>query len=80
MPRFEDQHITCLKKAMLLRFPECYFVPEDYPGIIKETGLNQAQIEKWAEHLRYRMPVPQDREAFLRSTGEPEKVSCWFGV
>ena len=39
-----------------------------------ETELNEAQIEKWAEHLRYRLPVAQDREAFLRATGAPEQV------
>ena len=78
MPRFEDKHISCLKKVMLQRIPDCYFVPEDYPGIIEETGLNQAQIEKWAENLRLRLPVPQDRETFLRVTGDAEKVSRHF--
>lgn len=77
MPRFEDEHITCLKKAMLPRTPDCYFVPDDYPGIIKETGLNQAQIEKWADHLRSRLPVPQDRENFLRNTGGQEEVPVY---
>ena len=75
MPRFEDKHISCLKKVMLQRIPDCYFVPEDYPGIIKETGLDQAQIEQWGKHLRSRLPVALDREAFLRATGEAEKVS-----
>ena len=77
MPRFEDAHISTLKTAMLQRIPDCYFVPEDYPGIIRATGLNQAQIEKWAEHLRYRIPIVQDRETFLRSNEEPEKVSVF---
>ena len=39
-----------------------------------ETGLNQAQIEQWARNLRFRLPVAQDREAFLRATGAPEQV------
>ena len=73
MPRFEDAHISTLKTAMLQRIPDCYFVPEDYPGIIRATGLNQEQIEKWAEHLRYRIPMVQDREAFLRLSGEQEE-------
>jgi len=74
MPRFEDEHITCLKRVMLTRIPECNFAAEDYPVIIKETGLEQAQIEQWGKHLRARLPVAQDRETFLRSTGEPDKV------
>ena len=74
MPRFEDKHIACLKNAMLPRLPDCYFLPEDYPGIIKETGLNHAQIEQWGKNLRLRLPVAQDRENFLRTTVEAEKV------
>ena len=59
---------------MLPRLPECFFAPEDYPAITAETGLNQAQIEQWARHLRFRLPVAQDREAFLRANGAPEQV------
>ena len=76
MPRFEDAHISTLKTAMLQRIPDCYFVPEDYPGIIRATGLNQAQIEQWAKHIRNRIPVAQDREAFLRSKEEPDVCYC----
>ena len=78
MPRFEDAHISTLKTAMLQRVPDCYFVPEDYPGIIRATGLNHAQIEQWAWNLRNRIPVAQDREAFLRLSGEQEKVKNHF--
>jgi hypothetical protein len=74
MPRFEDEHITCLKRVMLPRLPECFFAPEDYPVITAETGLTQAQIEQWAWHFRFRLPVAQDREAFLRANGAPEQV------
>jgi hypothetical protein len=82
MPRFEDKHITCLKQAMLRRIPECYFLAEDRPAIMEETGLCQAQIEQWAKNLRARLPVAHDREAFLRSSGEPDKVCdhLKFGV
>jgi hypothetical protein len=82
MPHFEDKYITCLKQAMLRRIPECYFQAEDYPVIMEETGLNQAQIEQWAKHLRARLPVAHDREAFLCSTSEPDKVcdDLRFGV
>ena len=72
--RFLDEHITCLKRVMLPRFPECKFTQEDYEEVMKETGLNQAQIEKWAENVRLRFPVDEDRKAFLVATGKPEKV------
>lgn len=31
------------------------FTPEDVDQIEKETGLNSAQIEHWAENLRWRI-------------------------
>jgi len=72
--RFLDEHITCLKRVMLPRFPECKFTQEDYEEVMKETGLNQAQVDQWAKHLRFRLPVDEDRKAFLVATGKPEKV------
>ena len=59
---------------MLPRLPECFFAPEDYPVITAETGLNQAQIEQWAWNLRFRLPVAQDREAFIHANGALEQV------
>ena len=80
MPRFEDEYIACLKRVMLRRIPECHLAAEDYPVITEATGLEQAQIEQWAKNLRARLPAAEDREAFLRATGEPDKVrdhSCF---
>ena len=75
MPRFQDEYIAVLKKAMLPRLPACYFTPEDVGAVQVETALNKEQIEQWAKHLRFRLPRAEDREAFLRAEGEPEKVS-----
>ena len=73
--RFLDEHITCLKRVMLPRFPECKFTQEDHEEVMKETGLNKAQIEQWAWNLRYRFSVDEDRKTFLVATGKPEKVT-----
>jgi hypothetical protein len=74
MPRFENEHVAVLKRVMLPRLPGCYFAPEDVSAVQAETGLNQAQIEKWADNLRFRLSKHEDRPKFLRSTGEEEKV------
>ena len=76
MPRFQDAHVAALKRAMLPRLPACFFAEEDYTALREETGLNQQQLEKWGENLRYRLPLEEDREAFLRAEGPPEKVPC----
>ena len=60
---------------MRFRFPECKFTQQDQEEIMKATGLNQDQIEHWAEHVRFRLPVDEDRKAFLLATGKPEKVT-----
>ena len=73
MPRFEDAHVAALKRAMLPRLPGCLYAEEDYARLVAESGLNEIQIEHWAEHFRYRTPV-EEREAFLRAEGSPEKV------
>ena len=78
MPRFQNEHIAVLKRAMLPRLPECYFTPEDVVKVQAETGLSQAQIEKWADNFRFRLPRPEDRESWLRAEEEQETVrgSC----
>ena len=74
MPRFQNEHVAVLKRVMLPRLPGCYFAPEDVSAVQAETGLNQAQIEKWADNMRFRLFKHEDRAMFLRSTGEEEKV------
>ena len=78
MPRFQDEHVAVLKRIMLPRLPGCYFAPEDVSAVQEETGLNQAQIEQWAKHLRFRLPLHEDRDTFLRTEAEPEKVRDLF--
>jgi len=74
MPRFQNEHVAVLKRVMLPRLPGCYFAPEDVSAVQAETGLNQAQIEKWADNMRFRLFKHEDMVMFLRSTGEEEKV------
>ena len=70
MPRFQDEHVSTLKRVMLKRVPECLFAPEDVDQIEKETGLNSAQIFEWAHHFRFRVDV-DERENNLK---EQEKM------
>ena len=74
MPRFNDECVTVLKKVMLPRLPECYFMAEDIAAVQAETALNKEQIEFWAKNLRFRLPRVEDKEAFLRAEGGQEKV------
>ena len=73
MSRFPEASITCLKGIMLTRAPEFFFKPEDESIIVRETGLNAAQISKWSENFRMRYESTQERMDFLSSDGS-EKV------
>lgn len=66
MPRVENEYTPVLKLVMSRQLPSCHFTPEDVSEIEQETGLNKAQIEKWADILRFRMSMSEDKEAFLR--------------
>ena len=74
MSRFPEASVACLKQVMLSRAPEFYFRPEDEPVIGQRTGLNSAQIMKWAELFRYRYKTEKERMEFLTSDGS-EKVT-----
>lgn len=78
MPRFQEEHSTVLKRVMLPRLPGCFFTPEDIGIVLKETGLDIAQIEQWAKNFRIRLPRVEDKEAFLRASGGQETVSHIF--
>ena len=69
MPRFQDEHVAALKAVMLKRVPECLFTAEDVEQLIKETGLNHAQILEWARHFRFRVEADQ-REIYLKNQEE----------
>lgn len=74
-PRFPDESIACLKRTMLARQPHFMFTPSDVQNVMKETGLDKAQVQDWADHLRRRCKIRthEDTLDFLRSV---EKVTC----
>ena len=69
MPRFPDESISCLKRTMLARQPHFMFTASDVESVMKETGLDKAQVQMWAENLRYRCKIKKldDTLDFLRS-------------
>lgn len=74
MSRFPEASVACLKRVMLTCAPEFFFLPANVEGIEQETGLNDAQILKWADHFRYRYETEKERMEFLASDGS-EKVT-----
>ncbi len=74
MPRFGDEKAATLKKTLLARAPECMLTPEDVRSIQEQTGLSVAQIQKWAEHFRYRVPVDK-RVADLTQEKSADQVN-----
>lgn len=75
MPRFPEESVTCLKRSMLSRASQEFkFTPNDVVSICAETGLNQAQVQVWAEHFRMRYPTLKERMDFLQSDGS-ERVT-----
>ena len=69
-PRFPEESITCLKRTMLARQPHFMFNASDIENVMKETGLDNAQVQDWADHLRMRYKIKKldDTLDFLRST------------
>ena len=54
-PRFTDEHLVPLRRAMLSRQPTFKLIPGDVDALVQETGLLKAQILKWADHFRERV-------------------------
>lgn len=70
MPRFPDESVACLKRVMISRAPQDFiFTPNDVNAICAETGLNQAQVQVWAEHFRLRYGALKERLEFLQNDG-----------
>jgi len=70
MPRFPEESVACLKRTMLARAAQEFaFSPADVEAVVKETGLNQAQVQVWAEHFRMRYTTSKERMDFLASDG-----------
>ena len=69
-PRFPEESIACLKRTMLVRQPHFMFTTCDVENVMKETGLDNAQVQDWADHLRMRYKIKKldDTLDFLRST------------
>lgn len=70
MPRFPDSSVTCLKRTMLARQPHFMFTPSDIENVMKETGLDKAQVQAWTEQFRYHCKIKKtdDILKILRST------------
>ena len=64
MQDFLPEHTPILKAAMRPRAPGCYFQPEDVAAVAAATGLNDAQIKKWAANTRARY-TKEERETYL---------------
>jgi len=72
MPRFQEEHVASLVRAMLPRVPDCVFAAEDVQQVERETGLNHDQILEWARHLRNRIPINQRGDYFRNINDEKE--------
>ena len=53
VPKVTDEMFLPLKRLMLSRAPVFKFTPEDVESLVKESGLNKAQVEKWAENILF---------------------------
>jgi hypothetical protein len=76
MPRFAEEDVRYLKDIITLRLPGCYFTSGDVEDIKAKTGLEDVQIQTWADHMRYRVPI-EKRVDYLATYEEYDKV-CYF--
>ena len=68
---FLPEHTQLLKRAMIPNAPGCFFADDDVASLGAATGLNAAQVRKWAEHLRSRVKT-DDRLEFLQHVPSPD--------
>ncbi len=68
-PRFPEESVACLKRTMLVRQPHFMFNANDVENVMKETGLENAQIKVWAEKFRFHYETEKARKGFLESDG-----------
>jgi hypothetical protein len=54
---------------MLSRAPEFMFSPADVEAIMRQTDLNKAQVQVWAENFRMRYGTEKERMDFLKADG-----------
>ena len=70
MPRFPESSVACLKRVMLTCSSRDFrFNAYDIETIVKETGLNQAQVQVWADNFRMRYETEKNRMEFLNADG-----------
>ena len=69
-PRFRDESIAALNKALLRRVPDCRFTPEDVEELKQSEDLSEAQINMFAAHFRHRNPDVENRRNVLVSCPE----------
>ena len=75
MPRFLPTHVACLKRTMLAWSGQRFmFTPQNVQAIVQETGLNQAQVQVWAENFRMRYTADKERLEYLRADGLDKPV------
>jgi nicotinic acid phosphoribosyltransferase len=69
MPRFTKEMGDCLKAKMLQRLDTMTFSEQDVQEIIREHGLNEAQISQWMRNFRFRYASKskEEIEAYLRN-------------
>jgi hypothetical protein len=76
MTRFSEHIVKSLKQILLHRAPGCVFSEIEIGGLMEGHGLSRAQIECWAENIRYRVK-PEDRAKYL-SAGPPDGVVSYL--
>ena len=78
MPRsFLPEHIQLLKQTMIPRAPACIFTDDDIAILGARTGLDAAQVRKWAVNLRLRVEEAKRLEflQFVPPDDAPSTVS-----
>ena len=58
-PRFTDEHLIPLRRAMLARQPTFALTSADVEALVKETGLLKTQIQDWAKNFRKRSTLKE---------------------
>ena len=72
MPRpLLPSHVLLIQQALIPRAPGCLLTQEDVTGLCEQTGLEPAQVRKWADHFRSRTK-PEARLAALQPVETPD--------
>ena len=77
-PRFTDEHLVPLRRAMFDRQPTFKLIPGDVDALVQETGLNKAQILKWADNFRGRVASKQLDDVLANLRGNQSVCKLGF--